>query len=309
MKKLYYFSKTKLQFVEISNYKSKLTVLFSLSLILCSAILFGGYYFLLSPSSSNIGYSTPMLENQYLKEKLEEVTSLYGDLNEELDSLKQINQDLRIAANLPPISEDESLLGVGGGSFDNELDFMQEPANLQLGKLLSYVEDVSRKLRFEKSQYEEISNKLAENEKLYASIPAIKPSNGTVALHGFGMRVHPILKMNKMHDGIDIITDVGTSVFAPGNGVVDFVGYKGGYGLTVEIDHGFGYRTLFAHLSEENVKEGQKLTRGKLIGKSGNSGLSSGPHLHYEVHHNGVKQDPSEFFFDDMGFFEITKKN
>jgi murein DD-endopeptidase MepM/ murein hydrolase activator NlpD len=125
-------------------------------------------------------------------------------------------------------------------------------------------------------------------------------------MHGFGMRVHPILNVKRMHDGIDIITDIGTSVYAPGNGVVEFVGYRGGLGLTIEVNHGFGYKTIFAHLSKTFVKEGQKIKRGVLISKSGNSGLSSGPHLHYEIHHNGVKQNPMEFFFDDLNYFETS---
>jgi murein DD-endopeptidase MepM/ murein hydrolase activator NlpD len=107
-----------------------------------------------------------------------------------------------------------------------------------------------------------------------------------------------------MHSGIDIINNVGTPVKATGKGKVVFVGVKGGYGLEVEIDHGFGYRTVYAHLSKSMVKEGQTVTRNQVIAKSGNSGLSSGPHLHYEVLHNGQNLDPSEFFFDHYGYFE-----
>jgi murein DD-endopeptidase MepM/ murein hydrolase activator NlpD len=101
---------------------------------------------------------------------------------------------------------------------------------------------------------------------------------------------------------------MGTPVYASGKGTIDFIGYRGGLGLAIEIDHGFGYRSIYGHLSGTNVKIGEKVMRGKLIAKTGNSGLSSGPHLHYEVHHNGVKQNPVEFFFDDLNFFELTKK-
>jgi len=111
-----------------------------------------------------------------------------------------------------------------------------------------------------------------------------------------------------MHDGIDIMTNTGTPVYAPGNGTVDFVGYKGGYGLCIEIDHGYGYRTVFGHLSNASVQVGKIVKRGDLLAKTGNTGLSSGPHLHYEVHHDGIKQDPMGFFFDNSGFFDISKK-
>jgi murein DD-endopeptidase MepM/ murein hydrolase activator NlpD len=117
------------------------------------------------------------------------------------------------------------------------------------------------------------------------------------------MRLHPILKVRRMHEGIDIVTDTGTPVHASGNGTVAFVGRNKGYGLEVEIDHGFGYRTIYAHLSSSKVKLGQKVNRGDIIAKTGNTGLSSGPHLHYEVHHNGVKQDPLDYFFDDLSIF------
>jgi murein DD-endopeptidase MepM/ murein hydrolase activator NlpD len=119
--------------------------------------------------------------------------------------------------------------------------------------------------------------------------------------------MHPILKRYKRHEGLDINTDRGTPVFAPGKGKVTFVGRRGGYGLAVEIDHGFGYNTFYAHLSKSLVKKGQHVTRGDLIAKTGNSGLSSGPHLHYEVRHNGIKLNPVDFFFDDVNFFALKK--
>jgi len=121
------------------------------------------------------------------------------------------------------------------------------------------------------------------------------------------MRIHPILKRYKRHEGLDINTDRGTPVIAPGKGRVTFVGRRGGYGLAIEIDHGFGYNTFYAHLSKSLVKKGQYITRGDLIAKTGNTGLSSGPHLHYEVRHNGVKLNPVDFFFDDVNFFELKK--
>jgi len=119
------------------------------------------------------------------------------------------------------------------------------------------------------------------------------------------MRMHPILKIRRMHEGLDIVTNLGTPVHSTGDGRVEFVGRKGGYGLCVEINHGFGYRTIYGHLSKAEVKKGQKVKRGTEIAKSGTSGLSTGPHLHYEVEHNGVKQNPEGFFFDDLNYFAV----
>ncbi|MGE5861109.1 MAG: M23 family metallopeptidase [Ignavibacteria bacterium] len=301
MKKLFYFSKTKLQFVEIKNYKSKLAGLFSGSVILLSILAFGIY----SIISSIFGINNLSIieENKVLHKKLQEIIPLYSILDKELDSLIEENNRLRIAANLEPSNSDENLFGVGGGYFDNLKDFGVNRTDQYLSQAYSLLDEVSRKITFEKSQYFEISNKLSSNKKLFSAIPAIRPCTGDLSVHGFGMRNHPILGVRRMHEGIDIITDAGTSVFAAGNGVIDFVGRNKGYGLEVEIDHGFGYRTVYAHLSKTKVKVGQKVNRGDQIAKTGNTGLSTGPHLHYEVHHNGVKQDPQDYFFDDLSLF------
>jgi murein DD-endopeptidase MepM/ murein hydrolase activator NlpD len=306
MKKLYYFSKSKLQFMEVKHYKTKLFTFLSIGVLCIVALIFTIY----SVSLSWFGidtYTSLSNENRLLRDKLDKVVTQYQSLNNELESLVKINNELRIAANLEPISEDEQMIGVGGGYFDNTLDFLSVDSNLKLQQALNYMDEVTRKINFEKKQYFDISLKLKENEKLFEALPAIKPCEGTLAMNGFGMRIHPILNVKRMHDGIDIITDRGTPVYATGNGIAESVGYQGGLGLTIEIDHGFGYRSIYAHLSKTRIKEGQKISRGDLIGNSGSSGLSSGPHLHYEIHHNGVKQNPVEFFFDDLNFFEYSK--
>jgi murein DD-endopeptidase MepM/ murein hydrolase activator NlpD len=307
MKKLYYFSKTKLQFVEITNFKVKFLTSFVLAVFIASSLAVGGYYLIYSASTSEKGYSELRNENQILRDKISDIVTEYKGLDKQLNNLRKVNDDLRIAANLPPISNEERMVGVGGGYIDNNIDFLADPENLQLKKALSYIDEVSRKIQFEKTLYKEITTQIKENKKLYSAMPAIKPCTGYVN-HDFGMRMHPILHIRRMHAGIDISTDIGTPVYSTGAGRVQFVGYKGGYGLTVVIDHGFGYRTLYGHLSSAKVKRGAKVSRGDLIAKSGNSGLSSGPHVHYEVEHDGVKENPIEFFFDDFSFFEITNK-
>lgn len=306
MKKLYYFSRKKLQFVEIENYKKKLVIYFSITTIAISGIFFGAYKMIDSILNSNKSIAELRQENKILKSKIKEYSELFTDLNNELDSITLNNDYLRIAANLRPLSSEERKIGTGGGSFDNRLDF--NPSNSEFGLIENYIEDIRRKVEFEKSEYQLISEKFKENKLLFESIPAIRPCLGDFATYGFGMRPHPILKVVRMHDGIDIITDTGSPVYASGNGIVDFVGRKGGYGIAVEIDHGFGYKTVYAHLKNSTVKKGQSVTRGGLIAHSGNSGLSTGPHLHYEVHHNGVKLNPEDFFFDNTGFFEYTQQ-
>jgi len=113
--------------------------------------------------------------------------------------------------------------------------------------------------------------------------------------------MHPILKYRRMHDGIDFTAPTGTKIFAAGDGVVESVKLsRTGYGNVVVVDHGFGYKTLYAHCSRIPVKEGDKVTRGTVIGLVGNTGLSTGPHLHYEVQKNGKKINPINFFSQDI---------
>lgn len=305
MKKLYIFSGSKLQFVEIKNFKFKFLMTFLIASGALTAIVFFLYQLLVLNPINN--FDTLRSENSLLRHKLQEFTQNYSLLNNDLDSLIKVNNELRIAANLPVMSEEEQLLGTGGGLFDQPFEFISN-GDIDVNKALEFVEVVNKKVEFEKNQFIEIAGKLKSNEKLFQSIPALKPAEGPLTDHGFGMRRHPILNIVRMHEGLDIITDIGTKVIAPGKGKILSVGYNGGYGLSIEIDHGFGYRTVYAHLSSTNVKVGQIVTRGEIIARTGNSGLSSGPHLHYEIHHNGIKLDPQNFFFDDLNFFEFKNQ-
>jgi murein DD-endopeptidase MepM/ murein hydrolase activator NlpD len=246
-------------------------------------------------------------ENNELRKKLIEVELTYNNLRAGIDSLAGLNSELRISANLNPITPEERLMGIGGESSIHLAKFGRY--DIALNNAEQYVDEMIRKFEFEKIQYKEISDKLTLNKQLYECIPALKPTIGEYTVDGFGMRRHPILGINRFHSGLDINNNAGTPVYAPGNGKVISVGRKSGYGLAIEIDHGFGYKTIFAHLSKTQVKRGQKIKRGDLIANTGNSGLSSGPHLHYEVHHNGVVLNPIDFFFDDINYFELNNSS
>ncbi len=168
--------------------------------------------------------------------------------------------------------------------------------------LKNNIENIQTRLYLEKNSSIDIKNRLISNKTYYSSIPAIIPTLG-VMNDRFGMRRHPVLGIRKMHTGIDIRNNVGTPIFAPGNGTVSFVGYKGGYGLTIEIDHGFGISTLFGHLSKSLVEVGKNVTRGQKVALSGRSGkLVTGPHLHYEVRLNGIPQNPANYILSDSNY-------
>ncbi|CAG1771947.1 partial peptidoglycan LD-endopeptidase LytH, partial [uncultured bacterium] len=219
-------------------------------------------------------------------------------LNAGFDSLLAKNNDMRLAMSLQPLSKEEIPVGVGGGYFDNKIDLLGGSSKDMLHQASSVLDIVQRKFDLQKQNLSEIYTASLQRRELFSAIPAIKPCEGSYS-SSFGIRVHPFSGMRHFHAGLDIIADVGTPVTATGDGVVLFAGPKKDYGIAVEIDHGFGYRTLYAHLSKTDVTEGQKVKRGALIGKTGNTGLSTGPHLHYEVTHNGTNLDPIEFIFND----------
>jgi murein DD-endopeptidase MepM/ murein hydrolase activator NlpD len=161
------------------------------------------------------------------------------------------------------------------------------------------------------NSYQELWKLAQEKEKIQASIPAISPVKNPTLVSGFGMRYHPIYKILRRHTGVDIIGKKGTPIYATADGTVSSEQEGTGYGITVLINHGWGYQTLYAHLSKKNVKAGQKVKRGDVIGYMGSTGLSVGIHLHYEVIKNGEKVNPIHYFFGDLTpeeYNEILKR-
>ncbi|MAT58109.1 MAG: hypothetical protein CMF23_09080 [Ignavibacteriae bacterium] len=308
MKQFYYFSKNKLKFVEIKNFYRKYLFLSLFFGFISSFILFGSYLIVKEVINPDSKLSSLRLKNRQLVEEVEKLTKKYQEFENKLDELSLQSNDLRLSVNLDPLTKEDREIGIGGSIFNDVFFNSETEVEEALLNLDEFVNNLEVKLNLEKSSYSEISEQMKLNEKLFASIPAIIPSEG---MRGdrFGMRSHPILGIRRMHYGLDVVANIGTPVYAPGAGKVSFVGRRGGYGITVEIDHGFGYTTLYSHLSKAEVKQGQYVERGELIAKTGNSGkLSTGPHLHYEVKHNGVALNPENFIYDDVQLFEIVKK-
>jgi len=306
MKKLFYFSKASLKYIEIKNFKLKLFALLIGLSFLFTSLFIALNHFLGIDSNPNVKISALKNENIELKEEIKRIAESYRQILGEVDNISEINSELRIAANLEAITDEEKLLGTGGSA-----DYLANNLNIrdiEIKNLLKSVDEMIGYVQFEKEQTLQIANKLSLNEKLHKCIPAIKPTIGNYSMNGFGMRRHPILGIRKFHHGIDIACNYGTEVRSPGDGKVIVVERRAGFGLVVEIDHGFGYKTIYAHLSKAMVKRGNSVIRGQKIAKSGNSGLSSGPHLHYEIRHDGVSLDPTNFFFDDLTFFDLDTK-
>ena len=173
------------------------------------------------------------------------------------------------------------------------------------------VDQLTKQLYLQSKSFDEIIELAKNKSKMLASIPAIQPvANKDLKrmTSGYGYRIHPIYKTRKMHYGMDYSAKVGTEIYATGDGVISKVKRsKRGYGNYVKINHGFGYETLYAHMSRYIVKKGQKVKRGEVIGYVGNSGISTAPHLHYEVRKDNKKINPVNFYFNDLTPEEYEK--
>ncbi len=235
-------------------------------------------------------------ENSALKTKLASLNVKLDGLQNYMENFETGDSLIRISENMPPISSDVRKASIGGVEMSSDYG-VSPTSNRLISAATQTLDALSREAKLQEESYSDILNKHKTNQMLFAHIPAIDPIRDGVVTDGFGMRFHPILHMRLMHEGIDIETPRGTPVHSTGDGVVSYAGRRGGYGNVVEIDHGFGYVTLYGHLEKSLVKEGEKVKRGDIIALSGSSGLSTGPHLHYGITKNGIFVDPSEYYF------------
>jgi len=227
-----------------------------------------------------------------------EIGELHGRLATLADTLTRISQRdarIRVLANLEPIDPQVQAAGIGG------------PASPGIG--LAEIAGVSRRtadIRVDlgaltrranllASSFKEAADSLALHTARLAATPSIMPTQGWLSSAFSSMRTHPILHMARPHEGIDVSAPMGSPIEAPAAGVVTDAGWETGYGNTITINHGFGITTKFAHASKLLVKTGQKVSRGQRIALVGNSGLATGPHLHYEVHVNGRPVNPLKY--------------
>ncbi|MFZ6001608.1 MAG: M23 family metallopeptidase [Bacteroidota bacterium] len=254
-----------------------------------------------------------------LANEVKEMEYYYENLKKEVDKLNVILADMehrddniyRVVLGSEPIENSVREAGIGGA--DRYAD-IKSKSIIHEDIILSLHESVDklrRKVYIESKSQDEIVQLAESKEKLFAAIPAIQPvaNKELIALaSGFGMRVHPVYKVKKMHTGIDFAAAIGTPIYATADGVIDEVQVSfSGYGKMLEIDHGFGYRTRYAHMHGFTVRKGQKVKRGELIGFVGDTGLSTAPHLHYEVLINRSQVNPVHYFFNDLNASEYEK--
>ena len=250
---------------------------------------------------------TPMVqrlrkENKLLQTQYEVLSLRLNSALEVLEDLQQRDENLyRAIFQAESIPESVRKAGFGG---TNRYEHLMSLTNPELVVATTQKMDMLRKqLYIQSNSLEELINLGKNQEERSKCIPAIQPiANKDLrsTASGYGMRIAPIYRTPRFHSGMDFSAKIGTDIYATGNGVVTFAAWKQGYGNCLIIDHGYGYKTLYGHLNKFKKRVGQKVTRGEVIGEVGNTGKSTGPHLHYEVIVRGKNDNPSRYYYMDL---------
>ncbi len=251
----------------------------------------------------------PSAREQQLLDENSELRLQYNILGKKLNTIELALNDIserdnniyRMIFEANPIPKEIRAAGFGG---INRYAELESKPNMEIAVETSKKLDALYKMLYVQSlSFDTVVNLAKNKEKMLRCIPAIQPLSGKDIKRfasGFGYRIHPIYKTRKMHEGVDITAKTGTKIYATGDGVIDLAKYGRGYGKMVKIDHGYSYQTLYGHMSMILVKEGQKVKRGDVIGLVGNTGTSTGSHLHYEVRKNGQPVNPINYYMNDL---------
>ena len=305
----YYYDKKSLSYKEINltlkqKIQNLLVYILSASII-TSLSFFVFYSFFDSPKEKKLKSEINFLTSNYQKfeSKLLEIETVLDDIQKRDDNI------YREIFEANPIPTEIRKAGFGGV---NKYKYLEGFSNTELLKELDNKFDILKKQLYVQSKsFDQIIELTKDKNKMLSSIPAIQPlSNKDLSrmASGFGYRIDPIYKTRKFHAGMDFSAKTGTPIYATGDGKVFKVSKsKRGYGNHVVIDHGYGYKTLYAHMSKTAVKRNQKVSRGDVIGFVGNTGKSVAPHLHYEVHKDGKKINPVNFYYNDLNAEEYER--
>ncbi len=272
--------------------------------VVCLALLLGTSYLVLDQVTNTIYQAK--LKN--VKQNNQRLNSLLHNLNSRLDTLENHlgylqtkDEAIRTYADLPEIDQAIKNLGIGGTRYDKtmELDYLLPSDDSKVSSLLFDIDRVARMIRLERLSYEKLYSAFQHNTAKIESTPSIIPVNDGYFTDGFGWRRDPFNGQKRFHYGLDIASRRGVPVYAAAGGTVRYAKRRGGFGLVVAINHGYGYETLYGHMSAMDVKAGQKVERGTKIGEVGNTGRSTAPHLHYEVHIDNMPMNPIDYFFSE----------
>ena len=311
MKKVkYYYDAENLAYRKI---KTKKAAKFGYAaLFILAAALFGVLSFV-------VLLNTPFFETPKDRLQAREIDNFkirYALLNKKMDQIDEVLENIedrdnnlyRVYFNTSAIPDEQRKAGFGGVNRYKELEgFDNSELVINTSKR---VDVISKELVIQSKSLDEILKLAKEKNKLLAAIPAIQPvrnENLKAMASGFGYRTDPFTKVRKFHAGMDFSAKSGTPIYATGDGVVDRAdNTASGYGNHIVIRHGFGYETLYGHLSKYNVRSGKRVKRGDIIGYVGSTGRSEAPHLHYEVHKNGEVVNPLNFYYGNISAAEYV---
>ncbi len=249
-------------------------------------------------------------KEKQLKREIAELTLQYEILNNRMNEVVEVLDDIQDRDNniYRTIFEAEpiplSIRKAGFGGVDRYKALQGMNNSELLIQTTKNLDKISKQLYIQSKSFDEVSKLVKSKELLLSSIPAIQPISNKDLRHqpsGFGWRTHPIYKTAEFHPGMDFAAPTGTEIYATGDGTIERADATAqGYGNHVVIDHGFGYKTLYGHMTKFIVKPGQKIKRGQLIGFVGSTGLSTAPHVHYEVIKSGDKVNPINYYYNDL---------
>jgi murein DD-endopeptidase MepM/ murein hydrolase activator NlpD len=246
---------------------------------------------------NQIGEQKDIIANQHIQ--IQTFTSEINKLKSKLVTLNNFENKIRVIANLDQENEQESLFGVGGSipeDLATDVDLTKRQTGL-LREMHEQVDNLNIATSNQKTGFSSLLEALEGQRNLLACTPAIRPVKGWETSR-FGYRNSPFTGRKELHKGLDIANKEGTQVIAPADGVVKYTGRKGLLGKTMDVDHGHGMVTRYGHLKEVLKKRGESVKRGDIIAEMGDTGRSTGPHLHYEVHLNGIPVNPVKYILN-----------
>ena len=278
-----------------------------LTLVLISLIVLGSFLLI------GADYVSKLLYDKRLKEfkanysavilNIDVIQSRLKELDQQILDIEEKDKAVRTYAGMPEVDKDIRKLGIGGETLKEPhvLDNLAPAVSKEISELHLDIERLSRQVNFELASYETIYDRVKSDINRIRHIPSIRPVSGGFLNSSFGYRQDPIDNIRRFHQGQDITVPSGAPIFSPADGVVKRAYYIGGFGNHIKLEHSSGYSTTFAHLSKIFVRHGQKIKRGTIIGETGNTGRSTAPHLHYEVHYRGTPKNPLDYFFTQAG--------
>lgn len=240
-------------------------------------------------------------ENSYLQDQLVALENRVSQFQVQMADLVEREKVLRTMSGLAEIDADVRKVGVGGHGFEefhSQSDSPKEPVG-SLSLVTADLDQLLRQVKLEKKSFQDVEIAFQNNLEKLEHTPTIWPVTGYVS-RGFGPCIDPFTGQRRLHEGIDVVNRVGTPIKATAAGIVAERGWRNGYGWVVVVDHGYGYQTTYGHLNAIEVRKGERVKRGQVIATLGNSGRSTGPHLHYEVRVNGQPVDPLRFILSDV---------